>query len=135
MSSRYQREIEDILEKSGGLDPEPPKREPKRDRRNFRRLVWLYVKQSLSGSPLSITPGRVMLVGFVLLLSALLVVPFGFGLIGYIAWAGLIIFIVGYALALARPPKIEKRWRGQPIDTDPADESWLERMRRKVFRR
>ena len=144
MPSRYQREIEDILEKAGGWEPDPPKRAPKRhdrddgddgDRRSFRRLVWLYVKQSLSGRPLSITPGRVMLIGFVLLLSALIVVPFGFGVVGYIAWAGLIIFIIGYALVLARPPKIEKRWRGEVVDVDPSEQSWLERMRRKVFRR
>ena len=141
MSSRYQREIEDILEKSGGFepDPEPPRRKPKRrgprDRRSFRRLVWLYVKQSLSGSPLSITPGRIMLFGFVLLLSALLIGVFNLGSLGLVAWAGLIIVIIGYAMVLARPPKIEKRWRGQPIDLDAADESWLERMRRRVFRK
>ena len=112
MPSKYQREIEDILAKSGGFEPDPPEREPKRERRNFRRLVWLYVKQSLSGSPLSITPGRIMLIGFVLLLSALLIGVFNLGSLGIVAWAGLIIFIVGYALALARPTKIEKRWRG-----------------------
>ena len=138
MSSRYQREIEDILEKSGGFDPEPdpPKRKPRRgERRSLRRLIWLYVKQSLSGRPLSVTPGRIMLIGFVLLLSALIAVPFGLGIVGYLAWAGLIIFIIGYALVLARPPKIEKRWRGKTLDMDPANDSWLERMRRKVFRR
>ncbi len=135
MSSKYQREIEDILEKSGGLGSEPPRREPKRERRSFRRLVWLYVKQSLSGRPLSITPGRVMLVGFVLLLSALIIGVFNLGALGIVAWAGLIIFIIGYAMVLARPPKIEKRWRGQTIDMNAQGESWLERMRRKVFRR
>ena len=134
MPSRYEREIEDILAKSGGFDPDPPEREPKRDRRNFRRLVWLYVKQSLGGSPLSMSPGRIMLIGFVLLMAALIAVPFGIGIVGYVAFAGLIIFIIGYALVLARPPKIEKRWRGQPMDMD-ADQSWLERMRRKVFRK
>ena len=132
MSSRYQREIEDILQKSGGLGSESPA--PEVRRRSLRRLVWLYVKESLSGSLLSVTPGRVMLIGFVLLLSTLLVRPFVAGVSGYLAWGGLLLFIVGYGMVLARPPKLEKRWREQPIEYYGSGRGWLGRIRRK-FRR
>ena len=133
MPSRYQREIEDILEKAGEAGP---KRRPRRasDRRSLRQLVWLYVKQSLSGNFFSISPGRVMLLGFVLLLSFLLVRPFSAGVAGMLAWAGLIIFIVGYALVLVRPPKLEKRWRGESIEMEPPGGSWLDRIRRRITR-
>ena len=131
MPSRYQREIEDILEKAG---EGAPRRRPGRssDRRSFRKLVWLYVKQSLSGNLLSISPGRIMLFGFVLILSFLLVKPFSAGVAGMLAWAGLIIFIIGYGMVLVRPPKIEKRWRGEPIDMEPSGGSWLARIRRRI---
>ena len=133
MPNKYQREIEDILEKAGDIGSMPPARTA--NRRSFRRIVVLYVKQSLSGSPFSISPGRVMLVGFLLLLSFLVVRPFSAGLAGYVAWAGLIVFIVGYGMVLARPPKIEKRWRGESIEMDDPGGSWLERMRRRIMRR
>ena len=133
MPSRYQREIEDILEKAGEAGP---KRRPRRssDRRSFRQLVWLYVRQSLSGNLFSISPGRIMLLGFVLLFSFLLVRPFNAGVAGMLAWAGLIIFIVGYGIILVRPPKIEKRWRGQSVEIEPSGGSWLDRIRRRITR-
>ena len=134
MPSRYQREIEDILEKAGEAGSKRPPRRPS-DRRSFRKLVWLYVRQSLSGNLLSISPGRIMLLGFVLLLSFLLVRPFSAGVAGMLAWAGLIIFIVGYGMVLVRPPKIEKRWRGQSVEMEPPGGSWLDRIRRRITRR
>ena len=133
MPSRYQREIEDILQKAG---EEGSKRRPRRasSRRSLRQLVWLYVRQSLSGNLFSISPGRIMLFGFVLLLSFLLVRPFSAGVAGMLAWAGLIIFIVGYGMVLVRPPKIEKRWRGESIEMEPSGGSWLDRIRRRITR-
>ena len=119
MPSRYEKEIEDILEKAGDFGAKPVKGAPKKPRsRSVRRLVWLYVRQSLSGKPWSVSPGRVMLIGFVLLLSTLLVMPFVDGVAGYLAWAGLLLCIVGYGMFLARPPSVEKRWRGKPIETE-----------------
>ena len=133
MPSRYQREIEDILEKAGEVGPKrPPRRSP--NRRSFRQLVWLYVRQSLSGNLFSISPGRIMLLGFVLLLSFLLVRPFSAGVAGMLAWAGLIIFIIGYGMVLVRPPKIEKRWRGQSVEMKSPAGSWLDRIRRRITR-
>ena len=134
MPNRYQREIEDILEKAGEVGPRRrPKRAPRRQ--SFRQLVWLYVRQSLSGNLFSISPGRIMLLGFVLLLSFLLVRPFSAGAAGMLAWAGLIVFIIGYGMVLVRPPKIEKRWRGQSVELEPSGRTWLDRIRRRFTRR
>ncbi len=134
MSSKYQREIEEILQKTDGPGDggRGPKRKSSGRSIGFFRLVWLYVRQSLGGRFWSISPGRVMLVGFVLLLSALLVIPLVGGRAGLLGWAGLIIFIIGYGMVLARPPKVQKKWRGEPIEDD---DSWLDRIRRRISRR
>ena len=131
MSSKYQREIEEILESAGEAAPPTPPRASRR-RHGFFRLVWLYAKQSLSGDMWSITPGRVMLTGFVLLLTGVLVNAFVSGPIGYLGWVGLLVFIIGYGMVLARPPKIEKRWRGQVVDGP--KQTWFERVRRRIKR-
>ena len=126
MSNKYQREIEEILQKAGDLGPTRGGR--RTPRQSLPRLVWLYVKHSLGGKLWSLSPGRVMLIGLVLLLSTLVVRPFvHWG--GYLAWAGLLISIVGYGMVLARPPKQEKRWRGQPME-DPGESFW-DRLRRR----
>ena len=75
-----------------------------------------------------------MLIAFVLLLAALVLnsaAP-SFGITGLVAWSGLILLIVGYAMFFIRPKPIkpiEKRWRGQKIELN--GESWWERLRRK----
>ena len=126
MSNKYQREIEEILQKAGDLGPTRGGRGT--PRQSLPRLVWLYVKHSLGGKLWSLSPGRVMLFGLVLLLSTLVVRPFvHWG--GYLAWAGLLISIVGYGMVLARPPKQEKLWRGQPME-DPGESFW-DRLRRR----
>jgi hypothetical protein len=70
-----------------------------------------------------------MLVAVSLLLSALIVNAFVPGLVAPLAWAGLLLFLVGYGMFFVKPPKIEKRWRGQPLDD--SGNSWWERLRRK----
>ena len=133
MSSKYQREIEEILQKAGDIGGGRKPKPASSDRSiGFFKLVWLYVRQSLGGRFWSISPGRVMLLGFVLLLSALLVIPLVGGRAGLLGWAGLIIFIIGYGMVLARPPKVQKKWRGEPIEDD---SSWLDRIRRRINRR
>ena len=126
MSERYKREIEEILQQAGELSSEgnAGARRP-----SLLRLVWLHLAQSLGGKTLSLSPGRVMLFGLILLLSALISQAFFAGLVGILAWAGLIFLIIGYGMFFIRPPRIEKRWRGQRIDYD--GESWWGRFRRK----
>ena len=135
MSNKYQREIEEILEKAGDLGKSgrrAPKPKSSDAEPGFFRLAWLYARQSLSGRLFSISPGRIMLIGVVLVLSTLLVRPFVGGLSGWLGWAGLLLFIVGYGMVLVRPPKVqmEKRWRGEPIEDE--DDSWLGKLRRKL---
>jgi len=129
MSSKYQREIEEILEKSGDLgSPKPPKPQPEKE--SLFKLVGSYVKNALSGKLWSLSPGRVMLIGLLLLLSMLIVMQFVPGIPGLLAWAGLLIFIVGYGMVLVKPPKMEKRWRGQNIE-EPSESLW-NRFRRRI---
>ena len=75
----------------------------------------------------------VMAAGVVLLLVALFLSWGGVSGIGYLAWGGLLLFIVGYALFFVKPPSakpVEKRWRGRPVDDSP-DGSWWDRLRRR----
>ena len=128
MPDRYRREIEEILRQAGELGPSE---RPKRFGQSIPRTVWLYVKLSLGGKGWSLSPGRIMLIGGSLLLAAVIIPGMvnvsGLGML--LGFGGLLLFIIGYAMLVAKPPKIEKLWRGQPID-EPG-ESWWERLRRK----
>ena len=129
MPDRYRREIEEILRQAGEVEQSE---RPKTSGRSIPRLVWLYVKQSLGGKGWSLSPGRIMLVAVSLFLAAAILpamVPVsGLGML--LGFAGLLLFIVGYAMFFVKPPKIERRWRGQPIDD--VGESWWGRLRRKM---
>ncbi len=126
MPDKYEEEIDEILRQAGELTSGNggARRQP-----GFLSVIWLQVKRSLGGRALSISPGRVMLAAVVLLLTALVMG------ISLIAWAGLILFIVGYAMFFVRPKTgygEEKRWRGQPIDY--GEQPWWERVRRRFQR-
>ena len=129
MPERYQKEIEEILEQAGDLGTSGRGR-GRRD--GILRLAWLQVRESMGGKGWSLSPGRVMLIAIGLLLSALFlgsVIP---GLTGLLAWAGLILFIVGYGMFFLRPGRsVEKRWRGRSIDdTESPWDRWRRRLRR-----
>ena len=129
MPERYQKEIEDILRQAGDLDPGGGARGRGG---GILRLAWRQVADSMGGGAWSLSPGRVMLAAIGLLLSALFlgsVIP---GLTGLLAWAGLVLFIVGYGMFLLRPGRsVEKRWRGRPIDEAESPwDRWLRRLRR-----
>ena len=121
MSERYQREIEEILQQAGDLGSG---NRTGRSGQGLLRLIWLQIAGSVAGKNWSLSPGRIMLIAVVLLLSALVLQ------VGLLAWAGLLLFIIGYAMFFVRPPKVEKRWRGQRIDY--GGESWWHRLRRKI---
>jgi hypothetical protein len=109
-----QQEIEEIL----GKYKKFPLREPlwRRIRRRLSRWFNSVGRWSASHLP-RITVGRVMLVGIVLIIAAY----FGFGdrsTTQIVLVAGLIIFVAAFIFALRRPrPHVEKRWRGQPLET------------------
>ena len=120
MAERYKREIEEILQQAGELGTGNGAR---RSRPGLPRLILQQLTQSVGGKAWSLTPGRVMIGAVVLLLAAL------FLGISLLAWAGLVLFIIGYAMFFVRPRKVEKLWRGQPIDD--TGETWWNRIRRK----
>ena len=130
---QYRTEIEEILRKADIEGPAPIR--PKKS--SFFSLLMQYVRQSLEGKAWSITPGRIVLVAVSLLLVAAItrvVVP---GFFGPLAWAGLLIFIIGYAMFFIKPLKgPERRWRGQPLDDAPQGPkaTWIDRIRRRLGR-
>ena len=127
MSKRYQKEIEEILKQADDVGSAGRRR---RARGGFWRLIWLYVRRSLAGNRWSLSAGRVILIAVSVLLSALVIRAFVPGLVGPLTLAGLLLFIIGYGMIVARPPKIEKRWRGQPLDL--RGETWRDRFRRRL---
>jgi hypothetical protein len=127
MSERYKKEIEEVLKQAGELGTSSGR--PRRQR-SLWGLIWLQVAQSVGGRTWSITPGRVMLTAVALLLGALIVRSFAPGIVGLLFWAGLVLFIVGYAMFFVRPKTVEKRWRGQSIEYDGS--TWWDRFRKKT---
>ena len=126
MPDRYQREIEDILQQAGDLGTDP---HSGRRRGGLLALVWRYFGQAPSGNVWGITPGRVMLAAVAVLLLALVAGSMTSGVAPLLGFAGLLLFIVGYAMFFIKPPKAEKRWRGQPIEYG---SSWWSRLRKRL---
>ena len=127
MSDRYKREIEEILKQAGEIAGRGQKRPPKT---GLWRLIWRNITRSLGGKMWSLSPSRVMLIAVVLFLLSMVFRATGLGIVGPLAWAGLLLFIIGYAMFFIRPKKVEKLWRGQPIDI--SGETWWDRIRRKL---
>lgn len=130
MPEQYQKEIEEILEKADVESPAPKRRA----NLSFGHMIWLQLRQSVGGKTWSMSPGRVMLIAGSLLLASLLLRAVLPGIVGPLAWAGLLIFIIGYGLFFINAPKdSQKRWRGQPLDDMPDGpaETWLDRIRQR----
>ena len=126
MSERYQQEIEEIL---GKID-ELPLHRAKPKKLSFPRIMLTAAGRFLGGRGWNLSPGRIMLGSLVLLLLALLFRASMPGMVAPIAWAAVVLFILGYALFFINPhASNEKRWRGQLIETVP---SWWERFLRWV---
>ncbi len=132
MPDQYQNEIEEILKQAGESPTPPVERQP---RPGLWRLLRQYFRQSMGGRGWSISPGRVMLTAVSLLLAALVLRMFVPGVVGPLALAGLLLFIVGYGMFFVSPRKgPEKKWRGQLIE-DPSENAlsvWWERFRRRL---
>ncbi len=126
MSDKYKREIEEILKQAGDIVSPEKRRQPKI---GLWRLIWRNITRSLGGKLWSFSPGRIMLIAVVLFLLSMVFRATGLGIVGPLAWAGLLLFIIGYAMFFVRPRKVEKLWRGQPIDD--TGETWWNRIRRK----
>ena len=128
MKERYRREIEDILtnidvenDENSLLACEKPE--------GVSEAESGFLSQAIK----NIRPGKIILASLILLLIALLLGPSFPSFLGSLmAWAAVVIFILGYALIFIRSEKkYEKRWRGEPIDEPKI--SFLERLRRKII--
>lgn len=126
MSQRYQREIEEILEDSFRLkrsDQAVYLGTP------FWKMVWLWLYGLLLSRSWS-QPERLVLVAVLLLVSSLIIRAVIPVIAGPVAWAGLLLFVLGYAMFFIRPRPMEQRRRGQHISNP--GQSWWERIWEKI---
>ena len=130
---RYQREIEEILDKVN--EDQPAKGASARPR--APRDVRTTPPKAPRRAPrvrFQFSPGRLLMTGVALLFLALLFLTIVPILAAPAAWAGIGLFIVAYVLFFIKPRRTaEKRWRGQSIEDEP-DPSPLVRFWRWVTR-
>lgn len=123
MAKRFQREIEEILEQSGGF----PKGKGSRMHNQGS------IKRSRDGGSniAALTPIRMFLGSVVLLLFALLVVnQIAPNLVSLFFWLGLALFIIAYATLIVRVgSRTERRWRGRVVEyqRQPSFREWFNR--------
>ena len=129
MPEKYQKEIEDLLDNLSSL----PSRPARKKRPSLVRIVMGGVGTLLGGRGRSISPGRIMLGAVILLLTAWWFTTMLPGLAGLVAWAAVILFILGYAFFFVSPGNsYQKRWRGEPLEQAPSQ--WWDRFRRRAKR-
>ena len=118
MSDRMRRDIDEILSKFDKFPLREPL--PRRLRRKASELTTAAGR--LLAAPLRyVTAGRLMLLGLILVLVAY----FGLGggsMTQAIIIAGLIVFGLAFLVSVRRrPPHVEQRWRGRPLDVHEPD--------------
>ena len=125
MSNRLEEELDEILKKADDLPASSPK--PAGKGGKSLRLP--------EGLLRVLSPGKLLLAGVALLLSALVLQSVASGLVGLFFWTGLILGIAAYALFVARSGSSSTsrpRWRGRPVDRNHVrGPSWLDRLRRR----
>ena len=126
MPEKYKDEIEEILKNAGEVAPRKKTRESQRlpeDRTSGResRDASLTRQASAPRSTPSrnrptITPGKLMLVGVILLLIGFKFWP--------LIWLGLAILAGGYMMYFVAPRTLnyDKRWRGRSVDEGPTSQ-------------
>lgn len=113
MSDKYKREIEEILNKKGGLNPSS----------NYEESFWRQIIGAFSDRLRKIPAIRIIVASAVIVFfSFLFRIPI-------LMWGGVVLCLIGYGLFLVRPrnDRAEKYWRGQSIEDKKA--SWWDRMR------
>ncbi len=129
MPEKYQKEIEDLLDNLSSLPRGPArKRKP-----SLVRVALGGIGALLGGRGWRISPGRIMLGAVILLLTAWWFTTMLPALAGLVAWAAVILFILGYAFFFISPRSTyQKRWRGEPLEQEPSP--WWTRFRRRAKR-
>ncbi|MBI4199418.1 MAG: hypothetical protein HY535_02960 [Chloroflexi bacterium] len=125
MPEKYQREIEEILRKVAELQPARPR--PRRP--GVFGGVSRQARRPFAALRRTLSPGRLLLASVALVLVAIVLRARVPDTAGVVAWAAIVIFVVGYALFFVAPPqRYQKRWRGRPIAS--ATPGWWQRLRR-----
>ena len=124
MAQRYQKEIEEILDQANaqavggkaasrsGVTKRPPRRMPAPQAGASRLSPRFSIRFS---------PGWIVILGIVLLLAAwiLRIVQLFPGMVGPLAWGGVILFIIAYIRYFSGPRRtVERRWRQRSIEDD-----------------
>ena len=125
---KYQREIEEILSSAS-----PSLRSRQRALGKQRSTIWVFLSRAvalLTGICSRLSPGRIALSVFILLLLAWWFRTSLPGFVGPVAWVVVILIVVGYAwFFINSKPSYEKRWRGQLIQSP--FEPWWKRFTRR----
>ena len=131
MTEKYKDEIEEILRKAGEVAPSKPTRDTERPPEDGRRDSMVSRRtpapnQRPKPSRPSITPGKLMLAGVILLLIGIRFWP--------MIWVGLALLVGAYLMYFvsSRSINYEKRWRGRSVADRPVS-YWAQfkRWRRK----
>lgn len=116
MSNKYMKEIEEILKRADAVMPKDSSRATKKGTAGSTPPL-----ERLAIGGFKISAGKIMLTSFALLLLAMILGAIGVVSVVPIVAAGLILFVIGYALFFVRPgtSSYEKRWRGRVIEDQP----------------
>ena len=121
MSDKYKKEIEEILKQADEVMPKDQAGSPPRPDGDSGGPFGKPGHVS-HGKRLRISPSKLMLASFGLLLLGLILGAVGIGNVVVFVVAGLVLFVIAYALFFVRPGRpssSEKRWRGRIIDHRP----------------
>ncbi len=132
MPEKYKDEIEEILKRAGEAAPTRPADESEGHPENRSKVRDDVVSRQApaprtkpSRSRPSITPGKLMLLGVILLIVGIKFWP--------LIWVGLATLAGGYMMYFVSPRTItyEKRWRGRSVDEDAPSSQW-DRLKRWI---
>ena len=120
MSDKYKKEIEEILKQAEEVMPKD-RASPSAQQAEASGGFFNQLGGFSRGRGLKISPSRLMLTSFGLLLLALVLGLIGPGNVAiFVVVAGLVLFVIAYALFFVRPgSSYEKRWRGRVIEDRP----------------
>jgi len=131
MRDKYEREIEELLEKLDRSDHFVPQG-PRRPRQSgFSRWIQTLRRNAL-GMKIQLTPGWLMVGGVALMMLSIFLRPVLHGMAVPLGVAGILCFFAAYLFAFRRQNTTfyrEKRWRGQIIEL-PRRNSWRYKISR-----
>lgn len=120
MPDKFIREIEEILEHSGGPGSGSSSRPSSRDRDNWGRSAGRNSNNSRLRRIVRLpSPRKIMQAGVGLVVVAVLLNAFLPGRISLAMWVGLILAVIAFGIFFFRPSQRDHdRWRDRPIDDD-----------------